>query len=285
MHSIIKTILFAALAFLPSIAFGQVADSNVVAELEGCVIAKSPAKTITNAQMAGVGATQILDTYLSPEKYSGTELRYISHTRRERSERNWSRLLLHEGRFAYVSNRANNADEMAGSYRFGYGLIRSWQILGGKLVLRAGAQADAYVGFLYNTRNGNNPAQAQISVDLSPNLAATYNFRLFRKTCQLNYEVAAPLLGLAFSPNYGQSYYEIFSRGDYDRNVVPTTFLSSPSLRHTLTFDMTLGRTTLRVGYLGDYRQQEVNNLKYHAYSNILLIGIVRRFQIVKLIP
>lgn len=39
-------------------------------------------KVVTNAKMLGVGATNLLDTYLSPEKYRGTELRYISHTTR-----------------------------------------------------------------------------------------------------------------------------------------------------------------------------------------------------------
>ena len=52
-----------------------------------------------------------------------------------------------------------------------------------------------------------------------------------------------------------------------------------------LTLDFTLGRTTLRVGYLGDFRQAEVNHLKYHTYSNMLLIGFVRRFKLTKIIP
>ena len=37
-----------------------------------------------NALMLGVGYTDILDTYLSPEKYRGTDLRFLSHTRREK---------------------------------------------------------------------------------------------------------------------------------------------------------------------------------------------------------
>ena len=52
-----------------------------------------------------------------------------------------------------------------------------------------------------------------------------------------------------------------------------------------LTLDFTLGRTTLRLGYLGDFRQAKVNNLKYHSYSNMLLIGFVRHFKITRIVP
>ena len=38
-------------------------------------------------------------------------------------------------------------------------------------------------------------------------------------------------------------------------------------------------------GYLGDFRQARVNGLKYHTYSNMLLIGFVRSFKLTKIIP
>ena len=66
---------------------------------------------------------------------------------------------------------------------------------------------------------------------------------------------------------------------------MPTTFVSRPSLRKMLTLEFTLGRTTLRLGYLGDFRQSKVNNLKYHTYSNMLLIGFVRSFKLTHILP
>ena len=235
--------------------------------------------------MLGIGYTNILDTYLSPEKYRGTDVRFISHTRRENDFARFVHQLLHEGNIAFADNRSGNANEMAGMYAFAYGVHYNWDLLDGRLNLMAGGQADIGVGFIYNTRNGNNPAQARLAVNIAPSAAATYRFRLGNVPLRARYEASVPLLGVMFSPNYGQSYYEIFSRGDYDHNVVPTTVASTPSLRQMLTVDFTLGKTTLRVGYLGDYRQAKVNNLKYHTYSNMFLIGFVRTFKLTNIIP
>lgn len=242
-------------------------------------------KTVINAQMIAVGATDILDTYISPEKYKGTELRYISHTTHEWDGKRVSRQIVHQGWLAYGDNRSGNGGEVAGMYCFGYGMHYNWRLYGGRLSVKAGGLAEMNAGFLYNTRNGNNPAQARLGLNISPSAAAAYRFEAWRHTALLSYEVCAPLAGVMFSPNYGQSYYEIFSRGNYDHNVVPTTFVSTPSLRQMLTLDFYIRSTALRVGYLCDIQQAKVNNLKYHSYSNMFVIGFVKRFKITRITP
>lgn len=53
------------------------ASDEALSARNGCPTLK------TNAMMIGVGATNLLDTYLSPEKYRGLDVRFLSHTRRE----------------------------------------------------------------------------------------------------------------------------------------------------------------------------------------------------------
>lgn len=240
-------------------------------------------KIISNMRMIGVGSVGILDTYISPEKYSGTEIRYMSHTVREREGKLWSRLVVHQGFVSGSKNRADNGNEISGTYNFSYGFLHNWKFASNKLDIKAGGMLDATVGFLYNTRNGNNPVQAKLNFCISPVAIASYNFSVGSMPMMARYEVSMPLCGIIFSPNYGQSYYEIFSKGDYDHNVVPVTLCSMPSLRQMLSVDFNIGKTTLRFGYLGDWRQTKVNNLKYHSYSNMFVVGVTRRFKIVRL--
>ena len=249
----------------------------------------------TNALMVGVGCTDLLDTYLSPEKYRGTAITLLSHTRRERDRSVWVRQLRHEGYMAYADNRSGNGGEMSASYTFGYSLMRKWRASVWRLPvqLMAGATAEATAGFVYNTRNGNNPANARLALRVSPTVAAdlpigrashTRGMALHPGDCAhypvlLHYEASVSLLGLMFSPNYGQSYYEIFNRGNYDHNCVPTTFGSTPSFRHMLTLDVRALHTTWRMGYLGNLEQARVNGLKQHTYTHSFVIGVVRRFR------
>ena len=252
----------------------------------------------TNAMMIGVGATNMLDTYLSPEKYRGVDIRFLSHTRREKDSTAWINQFQHEGNVAYADNRSGNGGEMAGGYTFRYSLLRKWNVSlwSHPLQLIAGGTAAANIGMIYNTRNGNNPANARLSLHIEPTVGFDYPIGrysskrgiAFRSSDNahypvvLHYEASAPLFGLMFSPNYGQSYYEIFNRGNYDHNCVPTTVGSTPSLRQMLTLDFRLARTTWRIGYLGTIEQSQVNNLKTHIYTHLLMIGIVKRFRTVK---
>ena len=55
--------------------------------------------------MLGISRAQVLDTYLSPEHYTGTDLRFISSNQREREGKPLSQLFTHTGNVAYLKNR------------------------------------------------------------------------------------------------------------------------------------------------------------------------------------
>lgn len=248
----------------------------------------------SNALMIGVGHANILDTYLSPEKYRGTTLRFLSHTRRGKPSTSLVRQLTHEGELAFADNRSGNGGEIALGYTFRYALLKQWRLTIGQrpVNILAGGTAALNIGMLYNTRNGNNPANARLSLHIEPTVAAdvpigtarhTRGVRFSPSACAaypvvVHYEASIPLIGLMFSPNYGQSYYEIFSRGNYDHNCVPTTIAATPSFRQMLTLDFRALRTTWRIGYLGEWRQASVNNLKQHLFAHSVVVGVVRSF-------
>ena len=244
-------------------------------------VANSP-KIITSSRMLGIGGTRVLDTYLSQEHFSGIGLSFLATSERMRDNSRWSTLIEHEANFSSVKDRADSKQELEGAYNFYWGKLYGIKLMDGKLRLQGGGLVNASLGFIYNTSNSNNPAQARAHLNLMPTGVASYRFPLFRKPVTARYELSLPLVGIMFSPNYGQSYYEIFSRGNYDHNVVPTTFISSPEWRHMLTFDAQLSpKVTLRIGYLGNMQQAKVNNLRQHVYTHRFLIGLTRCFSII----
>lgn len=240
------------------------------------------AKIITSSRMIGVGGTNILDTYLSAEHFKGVGISFVATVERKRPQRRWSTLMEHEANLSYVHDRANSRKELEGAYNFYWGKFYNWSLFDHRLTLQAGALGNATLGFIYNTSNSNNPAQARFHLNIMPTGIASYKFTLFHKPMMVRYELNLPLAGVMFSPNYGQSYYEIFNRGNYDHNVVFTTFATAPEWRQMLTLDANLtGKWTLRIGYLGNYQQYKVNQLKQHVYTHRFLIGFTRRFSLI----
>ena len=240
------------------------------------------AQAQTSAHMVGAGPTKLLDTYLTPEKFSGTGFTYlyIKDYAPADSLRRWTTTIEHELDFSSTKDRSGNNNDLEGTYNLYWGRyynLRPTQ----NLRLQLGAAANANLGFVYNMTSSNNPAQARAAINIMPSAKATYDFSLARQRFTVSYGLMLPLVGVMFSPNYGQSYYEIFARGNYDHNIVPTTFISAPTFRQLAAIDWHYSaRWALRMAYLGNYQQAKVNNLKYHTYTHRFLIGIVRSLDI-----
>ncbi len=233
---------------------------------------KAPMRT-ERSSMFALGHTDILDTYLSQETFQGTELRYTAQSLRQREGSKISRETSHHILLSSAGTRANKNSMLTAMYNFKAGWYRVWELSGAGINIRIGGLADGTFGGSYNTRNSNNPAQARISLSVNPAGRASWQFRVGNKPLSLNYEVSMPLIGLAFSPNYGQSYYEIFSEGHYDHNIVVTSPFCAPQLYQRLTLDFKLWRTTLSIGYMGDIRQMKANSLKYHQNTHAIVLG------------
>ncbi len=252
--------------------------TGVLAQASG----RHPDKEVENAQMVAIGANDVLDTYLAPMKFKGVDMRYISHTFRQTEDKKWVQRIVHTGTASLTEDRSGDGSMAGGLYTLNVAMLRPLTARRGNFTFMLGGQMDFNVGALYNTRNQNNPAQLKLAMSLGPTISAQYRFRLGKTQLRVGYEVDAPLVGLMFCPNYGQSYYELFSLGDYDHNAIVTTPFSAPSMRHALTLDAELWGTIFRLGYLGDYQQSEANNIKQHSYTHALLIGVVRHFTIHK---
>lgn len=242
----------------------------------GCwLLAVCCAKAQQSSYQIGLGTTHVLDTYLTQEKFKGTGLTFLNVNEHAKPHAKWSTVWQHQVNLSQVKDRSEDCSELEGIYNLYIGRYRAWHLLDNHLKLQAGLLGDFGLGFIYNTKNSNNPAQARLGLQARPSGIATYDICKFT----FRYELDLPLAGIVFSPNYGQSYYEIFSLGNYDHNVVPTTFISAPSFRQQFTVAWQFNkRTALALGYLGDYQQLQVNNLKQHVYSHRLMIGIAKGF-------
>lgn len=242
--------------------------------------AQKPAeRPITRTTLYGAGFTNVFDTYLSPQEYTGVEFRIVRESMRMSRwcDGNLSRQILFQGNVSYTHNKVDNNNMIAALVNWSYGMHYHFPITDNFRLL-AGASGDINGGFVYNLRNGNNPAQARAYINLSASGMAIWKVRIKQYPITLRYQLNLPVMGVMFSPHYGESYYEIFSLGNSDGVVKFTSVHNQPSLRQWLTADFPIGKATMRFGYLWDAQQAKVNGIKMHTYSHVFMVGFVKKF-------
>lgn len=232
---------------------------------------------VTRATSYGVGFTNVFDTYLSPQEYKGIDFRLSRETIRMTRlfDGNVSVQNFFQADLGYTHNRADNNNMFSGLVNWNYGLHYQFRLTE-NFKLLAGGLLDLNGGFVYNLRNSNNPASAKAYINLDASGIAIWHLKVKHYPLTLRYQINLPVMGMLFSPHYGQSYYEIFSLGHASGVVRFTSLHNQPSLRQLLTVDLPIGKTNMRFSYLADLQQYKVNHLKTHTYSHVFMVGVVK---------
>ena len=240
----------------------------------------------------GIGRTSLYDSYLSPQAYSGWEYRIMreSMTATPWYRSGWAQQTHFQGFFSNTEHpsKDNHNYTLMSEWRWGYLYDFYLPALHG-LHLMAGAQVYAEGGAIYNLGNGNNPVSAKVGGGIGSTLLAKYMYYCpllwplkrgyITRPASVRLQLFAPIVGLFFSPHYGQSYYEIFELKNDDDIVKVSTPFNKPSLWIHASADAPLTRSTsLRISVVGDIRQSRVEELRYHNRSLSAMLGFVYHF-------
>lgn len=263
----------------------QEEEGNAESRAIRALRADSTAQTrfITRSTLFGAGFSNIFDTYLSPQEYKGVDFRVAHESMRKTrwADGRVTRQLFFQADFAYTHNKVDNNNTLAGLANWSYGLHYNFPLTPNFRLLAGGA-LDLNGGFVYNLRNGNNPAQARAYVNLDASGIAIWDLRIKNRPLTLRYQLNLPVMGVMFMPHYGQSYYEIFTLGNAGGVINFTSLHNQPSWRQMLTADFPVGQVKMRLAYLWDMQQAKVNGIKTHSYSHVFMVGLVKELYLIR---
>lgn len=275
MKSRLTKILFLAwlVCCMPSLVSAQVADddssSHIGTELQ------DQSRPVTGIYAVEIGGKNVLATYLSPLHYAGTSFA-LSGAWSKAMPFNPKSALMHFNAYAGFDdmlNPAGTARMVALNASFSWGV--SWRKqLPWCLQLTAGGSVGIDGGAYWLMRNGNNPIQAMGSVSLAARASLGRPFRLGKMPILVRDEVSLPSLSVFFSPEYGESYYEIYL-GNRHGLVHPGWWGNNFRIDNLLSVSFDFGRTAAMIGYRFKADTQWANNLNTHIFTHNFVIGVI----------
>lgn len=256
---------------LHSIFIGLLAFGAMSLSAQDAVDTVRPVYSVFTLQ---AGSSHLADTYLTPLKYSGwqTALGYERLQAMKFSPEKWVMRLKADLQLDRTMNPVRNATMWYGGLEASWGMTRRFRITE-RLTVGAGATTAIQLGCLLNSRNGNNPASAKADWTIGANGFASWTGRLGRLHYTLRDDLFLPVAGIFFAPQYGELYYEIWL-GNRSGLVHPAWWGNYFRVNNTLTADLHLGATTLRVGYGFDMNTSRVNHITSRRFRHSFILGI-----------
>jgi hypothetical protein len=241
----------------------------------------TPVSLTYKSTMIGFGTSSVYDSYLSPLKYAGENvgLYYEQMKNTGLMSGNIAAQHLLNANYSWSKNNSGTASYYTGFFEYNYGLYYKLKPVE-KLQVFTGAQAGGLLGFVYNTRNGNNPATGKAHVNLNLSAIANYRLQIRSQPVHIRYQLSVPFIGAMYSPQFGQSYYEI-SLGVTDNLVHLASFHNYFSVRNMLSAEIPLDWFTLRIAYHFSFYETRINDLDTRLVTNTCFVGLSRNFFVV----
>ncbi len=251
-----------------------------------CALAQTEATDSTHGAMerpvmsvftAEAGHASQLDTYVSPVTYRGAAMR-LGYERMQAmrfSPLKWVMQVEAGVEYDLTHNPAGNHTSHALAADAKWAMLhRIGRTPLPGLQFQAGFSTQLRGGVIYNPINSNNVVAAKIHWSVGATALAAYTVnRGGRVPVTLRYQATLPVAGVFFSPEYDESYYEIYvgnRKGLANFGWWGNRF----DMTNLLTADLHLGGTVLRVGYHGRIETSWIKNINTHIFTHCVVLGI-----------
>lgn len=232
-------------------------------------------RPVTGIYSLEFGHTVVKATYLSPLSYSGTQYGAWGSWSKAMPFNPEHAVMDFEGElnFCNLLNPAKTARMVGLNAEFSWDM--AWrQKFANNFQVTAGGGLDISGGAYYLLRNSNNPVEALVNVSLMFCASASKHFKLGKLPILISDRVKLPSLGVFFSPEYGETYYEIYlgnRKGLAHCGWWGNNFRIDNLLSVTLDF----GKTAMMVGYKLEAYNQWANHLNTKIITNSFVIGVI----------
>lgn len=249
----------------------------IVTLINVCILQSAPTdlRPVTARWSISAGSASIADTYLSPTVYDGwhTSIDYRRYQAMRINPHHLTQTLGGKIEVNHVDNPTGTNTLWDANLHLHYGVLYRWRILTPGLTVGIGPAIGGRVGVTYNPRGGNNPAAAHAALTLDARALARYAFTIGKLPLAIDYTPTLPLTGAFFAPQYGQLYYEIYlgQRSHLAHAAWPGNYFA---LDGTLAAHITLGATTLSLGYSHSSLNTYANHITTRRTTHAITIGI-----------
>ncbi len=232
----------------------------------------------TNVLKLRAGYGRQLDTYLSLLSFQGYQVGLGNEWWQSFRQPHWE----HVGRvdlnvFRYTPNPPGNriTGLLIGG---GWGALYRWKWLDERLQVHAGPYLEAEFGVRYLGNNVNKPLSMDIAVDVKAMGGVSWSFYGKKNSYRLNYLIRTNLIGFDYVPEYGQSYYELYSgvpgiarcAGHWNHNTV----------KHELSLDLQFPHSTWRVGAEHHFNSYRTDYLHFTTNQIGLIVGCIWKYRL-----